>query len=73
MWCTTQLPKRLIASEDNMLTNLMEDQQKRLVRQIQARPHNVDPEVVMALALLDILDILGDIRDPLSGDKPQDS
>ena len=56
-----------------MLTNLMEDQQKRLVRQIQDRPHNIDPEVVMALALLDILDILGDIRDPLSGDKPQDS
>ena len=56
-----------------MLTDLMEDQQKRLVRQIRDRPHYVEPEVITALALLDILDILGDIRNPLSGDKPQDS
>jgi len=68
-----QFPKRLIAFEDDMLTDLMEDQQKRLVKQIQEKPHKVDPQAVTALALLDILDILGDIRDPLSGDKPQDS
>ncbi len=59
-----------------MLTDLMKDRQKRLARQIQARPHNVNPEIVTALALLDILDILDileDICNPLSGDKPQDS
>jgi hypothetical protein len=47
-----------------MLTDLMHEQQQRLVRQIQEKPHMVEPQVVSALALLDILDILTDIRNP---------
>lgn len=50
-----------------MLTDLMKGQQRRLVRQIQEKPHMVDPQVISALALLDILDILTDIRNPIGG------
>lgn len=54
-----------------MLTDLMQEQQRRLVAQIQEAPHKAPPEVVSALALLDILDILADVRNPLG--EPQDS
>ncbi len=55
-----------------MLTALMKEQQQRLVKEIQDPSHYVSPEVVSALALIDILDILGDIRSPEVGDS-QDS
>ena len=54
-----------------MLTDLMRDQQRRLVLQVQEAPHKTKPEIVTTLALIDILDILGDLRNPLGTDKPQ--
>jgi len=54
-----------------MLTDLMQEQQRKLVQLIQERPGYVSANTVAALALLDILDILTDIRNPMgapSGD-----
>ena len=56
-----------------MLTNLMKDQQRKLVRTIQEKPHKADPTIVSALALIDILDLLGDIRTPADLGDSQDS
>ena len=50
-----------------MLSNLMQDQQKKLIKSLQEKRGRIQPEVVTALALLDILDLLGDIRNPAWG------
>ena len=47
-----------------MLSDLMRDQQQRLIRQMKARPERIDPTTISVLALLDTLDILGSIRNP---------
>ena len=41
-----------------MLTDLMQDQRRKLVQQLQDKPGYVQADVVAALALLDILDLL---------------
>ncbi len=51
-----------------MLTNLMQEQQKRLVQKIQDRPHFVDTKVVSTLALIDILDVLQEIEKRIPDD-----
>ena len=52
-----------------MLTDLMEAQKIKLIQSLQENSGYIQPTVVGALALLDILDILGDIRSPSnSGD-----
>ncbi len=49
-----------------MLTDLMEAQKIKLIHSLQENSGYIQPTVISALALLDILDILGDIRNPNS-------
>jgi hypothetical protein len=49
-----------------MLTDLMQDQREKLVKQIQDQSSYVDPTAVAAIALIDILDVLLEMRKPFS-------
>lgn len=47
-----------------MLTDLMQDQREKLVKQIQDQSSYVDPNAIAAIALIDILDVLLEIKKP---------
>lgn len=47
-----------------MLTDLMQDQREKLVKQIQDQSSYVDPTAITAVALIDILDVLLEMRKP---------
>ncbi len=47
-----------------MLTDLMQDQREKLVKQIEDQSSYVDPTAITAVALIDILDVLLEIRKP---------
>jgi len=49
-----------------MLTDLMQDQREKLVQQIQSQDGYVDPNAVAAIALIDILDVLLEMRKPFA-------
>jgi len=51
-----------------MLTDLMQEQRKKLIHELQDKSGYVQPEAIAALALIDILEILSDIRSPISED-----
>ena len=52
-----------------MLSDFMQDQQRKLIQEIQERPGCVDAKAVAALVLLDILDILQELRHPFNSEK----
>lgn len=52
-----------------MLSDLMQDQQRKLIQEIQEKPGYVNAEAVAALALIDILDILQELRHPFNSEK----
>lgn len=50
-----------------MLSDFMREQQKKLIEEIRDKPGYVNAEAITALAVIDILDILQDIRNPVRG------
>lgn len=51
-----------------MVTDLLRDQQQKLIHQIQEKPGYVDANTVTALVLMDILEVLQQINRKLSED-----
>ena len=51
-----------------MLTDLMKEQREKLLKQIQDQASYVDPNAVAAVALIDILDVLLEMRKPFAED-----